>query len=149
MIYKTKQIIKNRDQWIPWGSGYSHCTESSFLWVVLFWVVQLPTNFHNLSIVKGVWAPGVGSFGTIYGMQCASNHPVSLSERPGYLWCTFACVPYCRVHWRVGRRLGMCRLISVKPLSTAVLCGYWRFCLLYIDTVSIKSITACYGGWLS
>ena len=31
----------------------------------------------------------------------------------------------------------------------ALLCGYWRFCLVYIDTVSIKPITARYGGWLS
>ena len=31
----------------------------------------------------------------------------------------------------------------------ALLCGYWRFCPVFIDTVSIKPITACYGGWLS
>ena len=30
-----------------------------------------------------------------------------------------------------------------------LLCGYWRFCLVYIGTVSIKPITARYGGWLS
>ena len=27
-------------------------------------------------------------------------------------------------------------------------CGYWRFCVVYIDKVSIKSITACYSGLL-
>ena len=27
--------------------------------------------------------------------------------------------------------------------------GYWRFCVVYTDTVSIKPITARYGGWLS
>ena len=27
-----------------------------------------------------------------------------------------ACLIHCRVHWRVGRRLGSCRLISVQPL---------------------------------
>ena len=27
-------------------------------------------------------------------------------------------------------------------------CGYWKFCVVYFDTVSIKSITARYGGWL-
>ena len=26
---------------------------------------------------------------------------------------------------------------------------YWRFCVVYIYTVSIKPITALYGGWLS
>ena len=31
----------------------------------------------------------------------------------------------------------------------ALLCGYWRFCPIYIDTASIKPITASYGGWLS
>ena len=31
----------------------------------------------------------------------------------------------------------------------ALLCGYWRFCPVYIDRVSIKPITASYGGWLS
>ena len=29
-----------------------------------------------------------------------------------------ACPMHCRVHWRVGRRLGSCRLTSVQPLST-------------------------------
>ena len=29
------------------------------------------------------------------------------------------------------------------------LCGYLRFCVVYTDTVSIKPITALYGGWLS
>ena len=27
-----------------------------------------------------------------------------------------ACPIHCKVHWRVGRRLGSCRLISVQPL---------------------------------
>ena len=26
------------------------------------------------------------------------------------------CLIHCKVHWRVGRRLGSCRLISVQPL---------------------------------
>ena len=42
-----------------------------------------------------------------------------------------ACPVHCRMHWRVGRRLGSCRLISVQI------------------SVSIKPITARYGGWLS
>ena len=45
---------------------------------------QLPTDFHNISIVQGVWAAGVGSSGTINGMQwCPSNHPVYVSEKYG------------------------------------------------------------------
>ena len=31
----------------------------------------------------------------------------------------------------------------------ALPCGYWRFCTVCIDTVSVKPITASYGGWLS
>ena len=31
----------------------------------------------------------------------------------------------------------------------ALLCGYSRFCPVYIDTVSITPIIASYGGWLS
>ena len=109
---------------------------------------QLPTDFHNVSIVYGVWASGVCSSWTIHGMQwCASNQPVCSSERPGCLWCTFThTLPiHCKVHWRVGRRLGSCRLISVEPLigSTirefsvgpalclleALCCLYWQsFC---------------------
>ena len=76
-----------------------------------------------------------------------------------------SCPIHCRVHWRVGRRLRSCRLTSVQLLESAAigewsrvnrqgilykLCsGYWRFCPVFIDTVSIKPITASYGGWLS
>ena len=54
----------------------------------------------------------------IYGTQwCASKHPVCLSERSRYLSSIFVACPIpCKVHWRVGRRLGSCRLISVQPL---------------------------------
>ena len=56
-----------------------------------------------------------------------------------------------------GRRLGSCRLISVQPLigsrirefSISSVFGHWRFCVVYIDTVSMKSITARYSGRLS
>ena len=44
-------------------------------------------------------------------------------------------------------------LISVQPVkgliiravSMALICGYWRFCVVYTDTVSVKPITAHYG----
>ena len=29
------------------------------------------------------------------------------------------------------------------------LSGYWKFCLVYIETVSVKPITVHYGEWLS
>ena len=49
-------------------------------------VDKLRTDFYNISIVKGVSAPGVGSSWTNYGTTWrASNHPVFLSEKPGYL----------------------------------------------------------------
>ena len=34
-------------------------------------------------------------------------------------------------------------------LYIALLCGHWRFCVVYTDTVSVKPITARYGGWLT
>ena len=43
-----------------------------------------------------------------------------------------ACPIHCRVHWRVGRRLGSCRLLSVQPLigCTGVLyCQFWSIVL--------------------
>ena len=66
-----------------------------------------------------------------------------------------ACPIHCKVHLKVGRRLGSCRLISVQPLIgstirafSIVLCG-WRLFVVYTDTLSVKPITARYGGWLS
>ena len=34
-----------------------------------------------------------------------------------------ACPIHCKVHWRVGRRLGSCRLISVQPLIGPIICS--------------------------
>ena len=39
------------------------------------------------------------------------------------------------------------RLPSGHSLQ-ALLCAYWRFCVVYIDTVSIKPTTARYCRWL-
>ena len=68
-----------------------------------------------------------------------------------------ACPIHCKVHWKVGRMLESCRLISeqhlirstIKAFFKALSCEYWRFCVDYTDTVSVKPITARYGGWLS
>ena len=66
-----------------------------------------------------------------------------------------ACRIHCKLHWRLGRKLGSYRLISAQTLIgstirefsiSSALCA---FCVVYIDTVSIKSITARYGGHLS
>ena len=37
---------------------------------------------------------------------------------------------------------------TINEFSKALNCGYWRLCFVYINTVSIKSITAPYGGLL-
>ena len=39
-----------------------------------------------------------------------------------------ACPMHCRMHWRVGRRLGSCRLISVQPLTGPTI---WAFSIVY------------------
>ena len=66
------------------------------------------------------------------------------------------CHIHCKVHWRVGSRLGLYRLISAQPLIrstigefciSSVLWVLEVLCCLY-NTVPIKLITAPYGGWL-
>ena len=64
---------------------------------------------------------------------CASNHRVCFI---GLVWVPVrhfcACPIHCKVHWRVGRRLRSCRLISVQLLigssirafSITLLCGF-------------------------
>ena len=106
--------------WFVWvvsllaGTGQCHpnSERSTFLLCC-----QLRTDFHNVNTVNNVSAIGVGSSRTIYGMQwCASNHIVGLSERYGYLWYTFCVCPiHFKVHLRVGRKLELCRFISVQP----------------------------------
>ena len=86
------------------------------------------------------------------------NHPVCISERSLYLWWTFVRVPYtakCIGEWAGGLDSAewfQCSLwygqLSGHSLY-ALLSGYWGFCGVYIDTVSIKPTTARYGGWLS
>ena len=48
--------------------------------------------------------------------------------RKGQVWVPVmhfcACPIHCRVHWRVGRKLGSCRLISVQPLIGSTI---WAF----------------------
>ena len=78
----------------------------------------------------------------------------------GKVWvpvmCFCACPIHCIVHWRVGKRLGSCRLISVQPLiwstmrtfSISICSAVWVLEVLFVfaDRVSVKPITACYGG---
>ena len=66
-----------------------------------------PFSWHQFMTctVKGVWAFGGGSSRTIYGtLWYASNHPVCLSERFGYLWFTFVWVTYTAEF--IGERAG-------------------------------------------
>ena len=45
------------------------------------------------------------------------NHLFCLSERSMYLICAVCpCPTHWKVHWRVRRRIGSCRLISVQPV---------------------------------
>ena len=172
-------------------------------WFTVLLCCQLPTDFNNISIVSGVSASGVGSPRMIYGMQwCASNHPVCLSVKSGYQWCTCVRVAYtakCILEWAGGqdrtywfqRRLWYgqpCREFSISYVLwiLVVLCEtilfpqdmiqdiyklHWNIIHkstgvtwnvspykltrlpghgipVYIDTVSIKSITAHYGELL-
>ena len=72
---------------MKWLMKWNFRTNSKINIVLL--CCQLPTNFHNTSTVKDVWASCGGSSRTIYGiLWCASYHPVCLSERFGYLWCS-------------------------------------------------------------
>ena len=68
--------------------------------------LAITDQFHNTSIVQGVWASGGSSSQTIHGtLRCASNDPVCLSERFGYLWCTFVCVTFtAECNWRASRQ---------------------------------------------
>ena len=91
------------------------CHPNSERSTVLLWC-QLPTNFHNIIIVKGVCAPGVCSSWTICGVLVCCQPPSLLIGRvwvPG-IFC--ACPIHCKVHWRVDRRLGQGRMISVQFL---------------------------------
>ena len=59
----------------------------------------------------------------------------------GKVWCPMmhfcACPIHCRVHWRVGRRLGSSRLTSVQPLIGSTI---WAFsissALLVLEVLS-------------
>ena len=52
--------------------------------------------------------------------------------------------------------IGFRRLTSAQPLIVSTIrefsinsvCDHWRFCVVCIDTASIKSKTTCDGGWL-
>ena len=97
---------------------------------------QFPIDFHNICIVQGISAPGVGSSWTIYGTQlCASSNPICLSARSGYLSCTF-------MQWRVGRKIGSCRMISVQPLTVSTLRVFSiRFCSVGIGGSVLSILT--------
>ena len=42
----------------------------------------------------------------------------------GTCYSLYACPIHCKVHWRVGRRPGSCRLISAQPLIGSTI---WKF----------------------
>ena len=59
-----------------------------------------------------------------------------------------------KVHWRVEKRVELCRLTwvylligsNIREFITSTVLWYWRFCVIFTDTVSIKSITARCSG---
>ena len=119
--------------WFPGLLETGQCYLNSERFTVLL-CCQLPTDFHNISIVKGVSASGVGSSRTIYGTDCsASNHALSLSEKSGYLWCTFVSVPYtakCIGEWAGRYNRVDCVELSVSPVTPINYCrnspeGVW------------------------
>ena len=50
-----------------------------------------------------------------------------------------ACPQQCKMDRRVGRKLGSCRLFSVYWIDFSAL-WYWRFCVVYIDTVLLTQL---------
>ena len=53
----------------------------------------------------------------------------------------FACPIHFRVHWRVGRRLGSCRLISVQPLIGSTIWAFSISSALWVLEVLVSILT--------
>ena len=108
---------------------------------ILMMDIQFTYN-RKEAYTSSAWTSAI-DISVLYEMQwCASNHPVCLSEKPGYPWFTFVC----KVYWRVCRRLGSCATFDIVNHQGILykLCylGNFRFCVVHIDTVYIKLITA-------
>ena len=64
-----------------------------------------------------------------------------------------ACPIHCKEHWRVGKArivkidfsAAFDRVNNQSILYKLFSFRYWRFCVVYTDTVSVKPITARYG----
>ena len=87
-------------------------------------------------------------------MECSGMLPTTqFAYRKGLGTCAaLLCMPHTLQRtlesWQEARIVQIDRENLLGILYT-LLFGHWRFCLVYIDTVSIKPITARYGGWLS
>ena len=52
------------------------------------------------------------------------------------------CPIHCTVHWRVGRRIGSCRLISVQPFDGVNLLGiHYMLCSVGIEISALCILT--------
>ena len=112
--------------------------------------VALPLSLTVHEVFERRVSVRFGRFMELSGML-PTMHPVCLSSRSGYLWCIFVVSQPRKRHWRVGTRLGLCRLTSALTLRRLCIHG-----ILYIGgsvmsilsqlAVSIKSIAARYGG---
>ena len=107
-------------------------------------------NYRPLFIISvfskpyGVWALGDGSSWTIYGMRwCASNHPVCLSERSGYNRTSDSPLCVSHTHQSILKSRQEAMIVQIDDSAAfrqlfghslwALLCGYWRFCVVYIN----------------
>ena len=108
--------------------------------VVNYWPISIT------SVLSKVLEPLVSSSWTIYGTQLGvCFQPSSLLIGKVYvpvMHCC-ACPIHCRVHSRVGRRLGSCRLISEQPLIGSTI---WAF---YIGSALWVFEVLCYLYWPS
>ena len=60
------------------------------------------------------------------------NTQVALSARSGSVMRFSACPIHCRVHWRVDRRQGFCRLTSAQPLIGSNIREFVISCALWV-----------------
>ena len=155
--------------------GWSWCSDGGwlFLWVVfrlsedrpihpyfkgstVLLCCQLPTDFPHQYYLRCLSAWWRFALDDLWKTVMCFKPPSLLI---GKVWVPAmhfrACYIHCKVHWRVGRRLGSCRLIWAQPLKRSTVREFCISSVLWVLEVlcclywsSIKSITACYGGWL-
>ena len=93
-------------------------------------------------------------------IECCGVLPTTqVAYRKGLGTCNaLLCVPHTpQSAWEIGQEAIILLIdfsaayerVNHQGYLQALFCGYWRSCVVYIDTVSIKPITSRYRGWLS